>query len=136
MVNPLKDYALMSYIGKHCQQLDYVFKGDDDIIVIPSNLSLLIHNMAKWNHLNGNLEDLHSNMAKMVHGVGCLKVDEHVNRDVKSKYFMPDDLVSIAKYPKYFSGAGYILDAKLILEMNRRKNEIPLCRGYINKVLE
>lgn len=100
----------MDYIGNHCGNLDYAFKGDDDIIVLPPNLALLLKRM----------EDEHSV------AVGCLKDGEHVNRDIKSKYFMPDDLVPIAKYPKYFSGAGYILDSTLILTMNHHKNEIPL----------
>ena len=53
-------------------------------MVLPKNLIALIE----------KLEEAEST------SVGCLKKSELVNRDIKSKYFMPDDL---APYP-FFAG--------------------------------
>jgi len=81
--------------------LDYAFKGDDDVIVIPLNLAKIIHNLE---------------LTKK-HGIGCLKDGEQVNRDVMSKYFMPDDLVPIdAVFRIYLT----------FLISNRRKNRKPI----------
>ena len=34
----LKDYHLFNYIEEKCQEMDFLFKGDDDILLIPENL--------------------------------------------------------------------------------------------------
>jgi hypothetical protein len=33
----VKDYSLFSYIDEHCKNIDYLFKGDDDILLVPEN---------------------------------------------------------------------------------------------------
>ena len=67
---------------------------------------------------------------------GCLKIKEPVNRQIDSKYFMPDDLVNTPVYPNYFSGAGYLMNKDLVEEMQKVvKTEpvIPLDDTYIGK---
>lgn len=40
---PAKDYAFLKYIEENCKNADYVFKGDDDILVVPYNLANLVN---------------------------------------------------------------------------------------------
>ena len=42
---PIKDIAYIHYIEEHCPQADFVFKGDDDILVIPENVKYMIREM-------------------------------------------------------------------------------------------
>ena len=107
---PVKDHAFLECIEKYCSTVDYVFKGDDDILLVPPNLATLI-------------EDMENSGAD---AVGCLKADERVNREITSKYFMPDDLIETATYPSYFSGAGYVMRAEVAIRMSKVKAHQPL----------
>ena len=40
---PAKDYAYLSYFEEDCSNADYIFKGDDDILVVPYNLANLVN---------------------------------------------------------------------------------------------
>ena len=33
----IKDHNLFTFIDEHCQNVDFVFKGDDDILLVPEN---------------------------------------------------------------------------------------------------
>lgn len=48
---------------------------------------------------------------------GCLKNGERVNRNVKSKYFTPKDMIAESTLPPYFSGATYIMHRDAIFEV-------------------
>ena len=92
-------------------------KGDDDILVIPRNVAKTISDLQKS-------------------AIGCLKTKEPVNRNIESKYFMPDDLVDKAVYPTYFSGASYLMSQDMvrkIYEVVPNQPIIPLDDTYIGK---
>ena len=107
---PVKDHAFLEYVENYCSNADYVFKGDDDILLVPRNLATLIDEM----EISGT------------DAMGCLKKDERVNREITSKYFMPDDLIETATYSSYYSGAGYVLRAEVALGMSKAKAHQPL----------
>jgi len=70
-----------------------VFKGDDDVLIIPENLFQIIKKIE--NDENGM--------------IGCLKQRPPVVRTIENKYFMPNDIIDEDVYPAYFSGAAYIV---------------------------
>ena len=35
---PIKDIAFLDYIATSCAHADFVFKGDDDILLVPDNI--------------------------------------------------------------------------------------------------
>ena len=44
---PMKDIAFLNYIQESCPRADFVFKGDDDILVMPENIGLMVREMVK-----------------------------------------------------------------------------------------
>ena len=41
----IKDVDFFNYIGEKCPQVDYVVKGDDDIMIVPHNLAYIIQGL-------------------------------------------------------------------------------------------
>ena len=55
---PSKDDAYFDFLESKCSNVDFVFKGDDDILINPVNLGKLIHKMKD----------------RQISASGCLKV--------------------------------------------------------------
>lgn len=108
----LRDHKFFDYILKDCHNVDFVFKGDDDILLVPENL---------FKHLE--LIDGRQNTSELV---GCMHKNEMVNRNIKSKYYMPRELVKEDRYPPYFSGAAYIMASHVVLQLAKTKEELPI----------
>ena len=85
--------------------LDYMYKGDDDTLIVPTNLANRIRKMAPEST-----------------AIGSLKRDEPVMNDIESKYFMPFEIEPYEKHEDYFSGAGYVLKGKFALEVAKARH--------------
>ena len=72
-----KDYQLLKYFQEKCSHANFVFKGDDDILLNPSKAIEKIRNM---------IADPDIKL------LGCLKVDEFPNTDMTKKYYVPPAL--------------------------------------------
>lgn len=93
--------------------MKYIFKGDDDILLVPENFYAHIQQLASSN------DPLAS--------IGCLKSSgEKVVRQLTSKYFMPESLVPYETYQPYYSGAGYIVTQEVAQKMYQHYNRVPL----------
>lgn len=121
----VKDHNFFDYILNDCPQVDFVFKGDDDILLVPENLA---------KHLE--LIDHTQNQSELV---GCMHQNEMVNRNIKSKYYMPRELVKEERYPPYFSGASYLMTANVALKLASAKKHLPITPlddTYIGELLK
>ena len=88
-----KDIGFFKFVKRACFSADFVFIGDDDIIIIPQNLAYEIQRIKN---------------EPTSQAIGCLKPEEPAVRDPRSKYFVPNQFYSAENYPKYLSGGGYV----------------------------
>ena len=59
--------------------------------------------------------------------IGCLKDKEIVNRDIKSKYFTPMDMIPGSTLSPYFSGATYIMHRSAIFKFGSKSRNCLYC---------
>ena len=45
---PIKDNMFLNYFRYHCSNANFVFKGDDDILIIPENIGYMAKKMEKY----------------------------------------------------------------------------------------
>ena len=101
----------MDYIARQCPQADYVFKGDDDILLVPDNILTMIGQMESQN----------------MSSIGCVKgPGEEPVRDLKNKYFVPEEIYNGKTYSVYFSGAAYLTTGSLANQMAEQIRTIPI----------
>lgn len=120
----VKDYSLFSYIDEHCKNIDYLFKGDDDILLVPEN-AIYHLNMLK-NHPTATM-------------TGCLKSGQPTNRIFESKYFTPIEFYEPALLPNYFAGAGYFMNRETLQKLIKIKEQVPIIHlddVYIGKLIK
>ena len=106
----------LNFIEAHCSAVDFVFKGDDDVLINPKIVSNVIRT-----HL------LTNKTAHCPFTWGCKKYDKPI-RNPGSKYFIPEIIWPnhVLRYPPYFAGACYVLSGKLAVEMARIQQQVPL----------
>ncbi|CBY34031.1 unnamed protein product [Oikopleura dioica] len=93
-----------------CPNAHFVVKGDDDILLVPENL---------LGHL-----DLINETTQLI---GCMHRNEEINRNIRSKYYMPSELVSsMEHYPNYFSGAAYLITNEVASELAAARFDVPM----------
>lgn len=102
-----KDIAFFKYVKRACFSADFVFIGDDDILIVPQNLAREIQRIKS---------------EPQTQAVGCLKPEEYVTRTPKNKYFVPRQLYFPETYPQYFSGGGYVTSLHFALKMEEQIN--------------
>ena len=94
--------------------VDFVFKGDDDVLLNPKLVSAAINR-----HLEMNVT------TSCPFTWGC-KMQGKANRNPKSKYFTPEIIWEPDHIPDYFSGACYIVSGKLAVAMARIQRDVPI----------
>jgi len=120
---PYKDIAFLRFIRNHCRA-DFIFKGDDDIVLIPQNLVTEIEHLKK---------------TPGKQSFGCLKGPEAVMRHPYFKYFVPKQLYEPSIYPLYFSGAGYVTTLGFALKLEEQTAQmpvLPLDDTYIGSLIQ
>lgn len=96
----------------------FVFKGDDDILLIPENLINLL-----------------SELPPTISALGNYKRGEQINHDMSSKYFMPTELYEGYTYPGYFSGAAYIFTASFAHKVANKMESYWITKIKKNNIL-
>jgi len=109
----IKDYNFFKFIDHHCSNTDFVFKGDDDILLVPENAMY-------------NMDTIRPSVAHNFSMTGCLKKAEPVNRKIKSKYYTPTDILADDHLPSYFSGAGYFMSKSALSKILPIRNAVPI----------
>ena len=100
-----KDIGFFKFVKRACFSADFVFIGDDDILVIPQNLAYEIQRIK---------------YEPITQAIGCLKPEEPAVRDPRSKYFVPNQFYSPEKFPQYLSGGGYVTSLRTDLTVTDR----------------
>ena len=77
-----------------------MFKGDDDIVLVPENLLNLL-----------------SSLPASTAAIGNYKKSETPISDMANKYYTPPEMFDETFYPAYFSGAAYVFRASFALKM-------------------
>lgn len=107
----LKSVAMLQWTAARCssvaaaaaaagRRLRFLVKADDDVLV---NTPLLLHDLRSTRH------------RRFV--MGSVVAGARPVRDPASKWFTPVDVYAGSFYPKYVSGAAYVISADLIGEL-------------------
>ena len=110
-----KDIGFFKFVKRACFSADFVFIGDDDILIIPQNLAYEIQRIK---------------YEPQTQAIGCLKPEEPADRNPRSKYFVPNQFYSPEKYPQYLSGGGYVTSLRTGLTVRAH-----VIRKVKNKIL-
>ncbi|XP_063065689.1 UDP-GlcNAc:betaGal beta-1,3-N-acetylglucosaminyltransferase 7, like [Engraulis encrasicolus] len=95
----LKEVNFLKWFHIHCSQVQFIFKGDDDVFLNPDNLVELIGFRAD----EGKVENLF---------VGDTIAKAIPIRNRQSKYYIPKELFD-KPYPPYVGGGGFLMSAAL-----------------------
>lgn len=98
----LKSVAMLQWTAARCAsgRLRFLVKADDDVLV---NTPLLLHDLRSTRH------------RRFV--MGSVVAGARPVRDPASKWFTPADVYAGSFYPKYVSGAAYVISGDLIGEL-------------------
>ena len=108
---PFKDIGFLKFIQSSCSSVDYVFKGDDDILLLPQNLKTELDEL-----INSDFE-----------AIGCLrKPNTPPIRKLSSKYFIPKQVYPGSAYPAYFSGLAYLTTGNFSMKMADAIPHVPV----------
>ncbi|KAK3565556.1 hypothetical protein QTP86_012043 [Hemibagrus guttatus] len=95
----LKEINFLRWFNIYCKKVRFIFKGDDDVFVNPTNLVDLIDFRTK----EGMVRNLF---------VGDTISKAVPIRNKKSKYFIPKELYD-KPYPPYVGGGGFVMSSYL-----------------------
>lgn len=104
---PFKDVAFMNYFTENCAFVDFVFKGDDDIVLNPFLFGKIIKSL------------------KTDEGMGCYGYPEITVRRPDTKYFMPGELFPNSTYPPFFAGAASVVGREFLLKTIEEIKNVP-----------
>ncbi|XP_075763052.1 acetylgalactosaminyl-O-glycosyl-glycoprotein beta-1,3-N-acetylglucosaminyltransferase-like [Pelodiscus sinensis] len=104
----LKERCFLHWVGEHCGQADFIFKGDDDEFVNPPALVTYLHQT--------------SNASSLIHGY--MRYHSAVMRSTKyaiSSVLFPQDI-----YPHFPSGGGFLMPRASIAALTMASERIPV----------
>ncbi|CAG5103068.1 Oidioi.mRNA.OKI2018_I69.chr1.g599.t1.cds [Oikopleura dioica] len=152
---PFKDIAFLRFIEKSCKNVDYVFKGDDDILLkrvenekefrersrrvtMSASYSSISQSKKVPQNFAREIAAIRSSQ-RSVEGIGCLKKGALPIRDTSSKYFMPEQMYDADEFSSYFSGAAYVTTRNLALAMENaieRTQVLPMDDVYVGDLIQ
>lgn len=97
----LKSLAMLQWTASNCQRIRFLVKADDDVLL---NTPLLLRDLQQTRH------------RRFV--MGNLVAGARPVRDPASKWYTPTSLYSGSFYPKYVSGAAYVISGDLVRELH------------------
>ncbi|XP_078523812.1 UDP-GlcNAc:betaGal beta-1,3-N-acetylglucosaminyltransferase 7 [Lissotriton helveticus] len=105
----LKEVHFLKWLSIYCQDVRYIFKGDDDVYVNPTNV---------LEYLDGNLvKDLF---------VGDVLYKARPIRNKGNKYYIPNALYENNLYPPYAGGGGFLMDGPLAKRLYKASEGLEL----------
>nr|XP_028587773.1 UDP-GlcNAc:betaGal beta-1,3-N-acetylglucosaminyltransferase 7 [Podarcis muralis] len=105
----LKEVHFLKWFSIYCDHVRYIFKGDDDVYVSPSNI----------------LEFLQDQKADNLF-VGDVLFKARPIRKKENKYYIPNALYNKNTYPPYAGGGGFVMDGPLAKKLHRVSESLEL----------
>uniref|UniRef100_A0A8C0TNF1 UDP-GlcNAc:betaGal beta-1,3-N-acetylglucosaminyltransferase 7 n=1 Tax=Canis lupus familiaris TaxID=9615 RepID=A0A8C0TNF1_CANLF len=106
----LKEIHFLKWFDIYCPNVQFIFKGDDDVFVNPTNL---LEFLADWQPR----EDLF---------VGDVLQHARPIRKKDNKYYIPGVLYSKASYPPYAGGGGFLMAGGLARRLHHACDTLEL----------
>ncbi|XP_078525471.1 beta-1,3-galactosyltransferase 5-like isoform X1 [Lissotriton helveticus] len=104
----LKERCFLEWLHHNCKEAEFIFKGDDDVLVNPK---ALVNYLATF-----------ANLSQTLHG--------HLHRGTRpmrtGKYGVTHSLFPYPEYPKFLSGGGFIMTGDAIPGLYRASIEMPV----------
>ncbi|XP_069787772.1 N-acetyllactosaminide beta-1,3-N-acetylglucosaminyltransferase 2 [Narcine bancroftii] len=107
----LKEVLFLEWINKSCSNIQYIFKGDDDVFV--NTLQILEY-----------LDTLNEDKAKDLF-IGDVITNAGPHRDKKLKYYVPESVYE-GVYPPYAGGGGFLYSGHLAKRLHDISHHVAL----------
>ncbi|KAM5165451.1 UDP-GlcNAc:betaGal beta-1,3-N-acetylglucosaminyltransferase 7 [Mantella aurantiaca] len=105
----LKEVHFLKWMTIYCHSVRYIFKGDDDVFVNPTNI---------LDFLDGNRKpDLF---------VGDVLFKARPIRRKENKYYIPSSLYNKSHYPAYAGGGGFVMAGSLVRKLFKASEALDL----------
>ncbi|XP_065332402.1 beta-1,3-galactosyltransferase 1-like [Cloeon dipterum] len=126
----LKSVMLLKWVRSHCRHAQYVMKTDDDMYVnLPKLITYLQEDLAKFRPriakptavelpattLTSSLPDFADSLSELL--VGTLICNAQPISNARSKWYAPKYMFEGRRYPKYLSGTGYVMSARVVKKL-------------------
>ncbi|XP_030071977.1 UDP-GlcNAc:betaGal beta-1,3-N-acetylglucosaminyltransferase 7 [Microcaecilia unicolor] len=105
----LKEVHFLKWLSIYCNDVDYIFKGDDDVYVSPDNI----------------LEFLEGNAGENLF-VGDVLHNARPIRRKDNKYYIPNALYDKSLYPPYAGGGGFLMGGSLAKRLYKTSEMLEL----------
>ncbi|XP_029472698.1 UDP-GlcNAc:betaGal beta-1,3-N-acetylglucosaminyltransferase 7 [Rhinatrema bivittatum] len=118
----LKEVHFLKWLSIYCDNVEYIFKGDDDVFVSPNNI----------------LEYLEGNVVENLF-VGDVLSNARPIRRKENKYYIPNALYSKSHYPPYAGGGGFLMGgplAKKLYKVSEMLELYPIDDVFLGMCLE
>ncbi|XP_019358596.1 PREDICTED: UDP-GlcNAc:betaGal beta-1,3-N-acetylglucosaminyltransferase 7-like [Gavialis gangeticus] len=105
----LKEVHFLKWLNIYCDNVRYIFKGDDDVFVSPRNFLEFLKDQKQ--------EDLL---------VGDILYNARPIQKKENKYYIPNTLYNKSTYPPYVVGGGFIVDGPLAKKLHKASETLEL----------
>ncbi|KAM4771318.1 UDP-GlcNAc:betaGal beta-1,3-N-acetylglucosaminyltransferase 7 [Rhinophrynus dorsalis] len=105
----LKEVHFLKWMSIYCHNIKYIFKGDDDVFVSPTNI---------LEYLDGN------NNTDLF--VGDVLFKARPIRKKENKYYIPTALYDKPLYPPYAGGGGFLMGGPLAKKLYKASEALEL----------
>ncbi|XP_048356012.1 UDP-GlcNAc:betaGal beta-1,3-N-acetylglucosaminyltransferase 7 [Sphaerodactylus townsendi] len=105
----LKEVNFLKWLNIYCDNVRFVFKGDDDVFVSPDNILDYLEDQKAGDLFTGDV--LYK--AKPI-------------RKKENKYYIPTALYSKTHYPPYAGGGGFLMDSSLARKLYKVSENLEL----------
>lgn len=105
----LKEVNFLKWLTIYCDNVRYVFKGDDDVFVSPDNILEYLGDQKRGDLFAGDV-----------------LFKARPIRKKENKYYIPNALYSKTHYPPYAGGGGFIMDSPLAQRLHKVSETLEL----------
>ncbi|XP_032887248.1 UDP-GlcNAc:betaGal beta-1,3-N-acetylglucosaminyltransferase 7 isoform X2 [Amblyraja radiata] len=96
----LKEVNFLRWFSTYCENVEYIFKGDDDVFVSTENILEFLN--------ASNFQNLF---------VGDVLYKAKPIRKKENKYYIPEGLYNKTYYPPYVGGGGFVMSGSLAQQL-------------------
>ncbi|KAJ6651085.1 hypothetical protein lerEdw1_000826 [Lerista edwardsae] len=105
----LKEVHFLKWFNIYCDNVRYIFKGDDDVFVSPNNILEFLQDQKAGDLFVGDVLQ----KAKPI-------------RKKENKYYIPSALYNKSNYPPYAGGGGFVMDGPLAKKLHKVSETLEL----------
>ncbi|XP_072110646.1 UDP-GlcNAc:betaGal beta-1,3-N-acetylglucosaminyltransferase 7 isoform X2 [Mobula birostris] len=105
----LKEVNFLKWFSTYCENVEYIFKGDDDVFVSTKNVLEFLH--------APNFQNLF---------VGDVLYKAKPIRRKENKYYIPEGLYNKTYYPPYVGGGGFLMAGSLARRLHEVSESLDL----------